>query len=82
MHFLGFFDEVITEVRMCDGDELLCPLRKRPAAKARNAVLGDYAVNVVLACGADPAGGEYGLYLADGAALRGGGKGDKALTAL
>ena len=47
---------------MSDGDELLCSLAEAAASKVSNAVLGDYAVNVVLAGGADGAGGEDGLY--------------------
>ena len=41
-----------------------------------NTVLGNNMVNIVLAGGADGTGGKNGAYLADGAALGSGGKGN------
>ena len=77
----GLTRQLIAEIGMGNGYELLYALCNGQAAEMCDAVLRDDIVHIVLARRADCAGRENGLYFADGAALCGGGKGNKALAA-
>ena len=66
---LGLEGQLVAEVGVRDGNEVLHALAERQAAKLRDAVLRDDIVHVVLAGGAQRTGGEDGLDLAYGAAL-------------
>ena len=70
----GFKGQLVAEIGVSDSYKLLCSLAEASAAQVGNAVLGDDVVDIVLAGGADCAGGENGLYLAEGAALCGAGE--------
>ena len=65
----GLKAQLIPEVRVGNGDQLAGPLAQALAPQVGNAILGDNIVHIVLAGGADGAGGEDGLDLADGAPL-------------
>src|SRR3990172_10962045 len=66
---LGRLAQLLSKIRVGDGDELLGALAQALALKAGDAVLGDDVVDVVAGHGGHGAGLELGHDAGDGAAL-------------
>ena len=77
-----FEGELVAEVGVGDGNQLLGAFTQTVSPQVCNAVLGDDEVYIVLGGGDDGTGGEDGLDLGDGVILCGGGEGDEAFAAL
>ena len=84
-HLLCVLDQLVAELGMCDGDDLLGTLPGVQTLQVDHAVLGDQVLNGGTGVGADGAvgqgGDDAGLQLAV-LALHGGGQADEGLTAL